>query len=72
MRSLTCLNVSPPRAAKRTPRDVVQASRERIEVASTGAVSDLPAELGRVASDLEAAVAAVFPLALSPAHNTPS
>ncbi len=60
------------RSRARTLRDVVRASRERIEVVSTGAVSDLPAELGRVAGDLEAAVAAVFPLAVSPAQNTSS
>ena len=59
------------RARARTLRDMVRASRERIEVVSTGAVSDLAAELGRVASDLEGAVAAVSPLSVSPAPSTP-
>jgi hypothetical protein len=49
-----------PRA--RILRDAVRASRSRIQAVADGAIVDLTAELGHVGSDLEAALAAAFPV----------
>lgn len=56
-----------PRA--RILRDAVRASRNRIQAVADGATVDLPAELGHVASDLEAALAAAFPVSPPPEPN---
>ena len=49
------------RTLARTLRDAVRAAQDRIEAVASGAVADPSAELGRVASDLEAALAAASP-----------
>lgn len=53
----------------RTLRDVVRASRGRINAVASGAVADFPVELGRVAADLEAALAAVPPPSAPPSPS---
>lgn len=59
------------RTRARTLRDVVRASRERIEAVAGGEVTDLFPELGRVASDLEIALAAVSPSTAATAPSRP-
>jgi hypothetical protein len=55
---------SRPRA--RILRDAVRASRIRIQAVADGATVDIPGELGHVASDLEAALAAALPESATP------
>ena len=72
---LTALEATARREQDRTRahtlRDVVRVSRERIEGVASGAVTDLAVELGRVASDLEAALEAVSPASGPPASSRP-
>ena len=59
------------RTRARTLRDLVRASRGRIDAVAGGAVADLTDELGRVAADLEAALAAVSPPSAPPSPSQP-
>jgi hypothetical protein len=72
---LTALEATARREQDRTRaralRDVVRASRDRIQAVASGAVADPSAELGRVATDLEAALA-VSPPTTPPAQGQPS
>jgi hypothetical protein len=55
---------SRPRA--RILRDAVRASRARIQAVANGTTVDIPGELGQVASDLEAGLAAALPESQAP------
>jgi hypothetical protein len=72
---LTALEATARREQDRTRaralRDVVRASRDRIQGVAIGAVADPSVELGRVAADLEAALAAVSPPTTPPAQSQP-
>jgi len=72
---LTALEATARREQDRTRaralRDVVRASRDRIQAVASGAVADPSAELGRVATDLKAALA-VAPPTTRPAQGQPS
>ena len=72
---LTALEATARREQDRTRaralRDVVRASRDRIQAVASGAVADPSVELGRVAADLEAALAAVSPPTTPPAQSQP-
>ena len=73
---LTALEATARREQDRTRaralRDVVRASRDRIQAVASGAVADPSVELGRVATDLEAALAAASPPTTPPAQGQPS
>ena len=72
---LTALEATARREQDRTRaralRDVVRASRDRIQTVASGAAADPSVELGRVAADLEAALAAVSPPTTPPAQSQP-
>lgn len=72
---LTALEATARREQDRTRaralRDVVRASRDRVQAVASGGVADPSVELGRVATDLEAALAAVSPPTTPPEQSQP-